>query len=373
MWELICYHTYKLEGLPIDLSRYETVAEKAAAAFLPDGIEAGSGILRFEQPSSRVRILVETGSPWLRLGGIRVEVTARVLRRAGHWQTLVAADGAFRWFLRDEDLIAEYPVAPGTSTLAWAFSGGDHDGLSTAEHGAGFVAYEHQDDAWRTFGFAHDGIDTVVLTVDGDVVARRQGLRAGIPGVGTAGVHIGNAPGTAGHCLEGDIDDVKAWRLDPDAMKRLFLSRPFDEATAACWEKLFRRIADTLARHPDCRRQLASDLPTMLDRLHRAIVQSSPHARERFARLRAEYARLWRAGQLGGPDMAAVFTELCGLLHREGLSLADDPAVVALTASPCMTIVRNASAGVDLECDPDVVALAGEIAKACGDPAPSAV
>ena len=364
MWELICHHTYKLEGLPVDLSMYESNGERQAADFLPDGVAPGSGALRFQQPQSRVRIPADAGSPWQTLGGVRIEATARVLAQVGHWQTLVAADGAFKFFFRDAHLIAEFSVAPGTSTLPWSFSGVDHDGLSTAEYGAGFAPFEHRVNAWRTFGFAHDGIDSVELTVDGDVVARRRGLAAGIRGVGAAGVHIGNAPGNAGHCLEGDVDEVRIWRLDPNAMKRAFLSRPFDDASAECWTRIFRAMGDALARDPECAQRLAAEIPAVFDRIHRAIVQSSSSARERFALLRAEYARLWSFGQFEGPAMAAVLAELCALLRAAGISPTDDPEVRALLTSPCMMMLRDACKGLDLECDPKGQALARAIAEA---------
>ncbi len=365
MWELICHHTYKLEGLPVDLSNYFSDGGREYTDFLQDGVAPGSGALQFAQPQSRVSIPVSSDSPWQTLGGLKVEVTARVLTRASHWQTLIAGDGAFNFFLRDYHLIAEFPTAPGKSTLAWAFSGTNHDGISTAEHGSSPPYYVRWG-KWITIGFLHDGLDTMELFMDGERVARRTGLLAGIPGVGPLGVNVGNSPGSAGLCLEGDIDEVKVWRLDPQAMRRLFLARPFDEATAECWERIFRCIRDALARNPDCAQQLAVEGPSVLDRLRRAIVAKGPETRERYVRSCAEYARLWRAGQLDSPEMATLFKEWCTWLRLVGISPSEDPAIRALLESPCIRRVLGDCKGLGFDCDPQAAALVRLIAEGCG-------
>jgi len=364
MWELICHHTYKLEGLPVDLSHYASDGERESTGFQPDGVAPGSGALRFAQAQSRVTIPMSPNSAFRTLGGLKVEVTARVLTRAGHWQTLIAGDGAFNFFLRDHHVIAEFPTPPGKSTLTWAFSGPNHDGISTAEHGQPPLYYVRTG-TWATFGLLHDGLDAMELSVDGEVIARRTGLQAGIPGVGPLGVTIGNWPGNA-LVLEGDIDEVKVWRPDPQAMRRLFLSRPFDEASAQCWERLFRCLQNALARHPDCAAQLAAEVPAVFDGLQRAIVAKGPETRERYAKVCAEYARLWRAGQLDSPEMATLIADWCTWLRLVGLSLGDDPALRAFLASKCMAVVREACQDLGFDCDPKATALIGLLTAGCG-------
>jgi hypothetical protein len=201
--------------------------------------------------------------------------------------------------------------------------------------------------------------------VDDQVVARRSGLKAAIPGVGAEGVHIGNAPGSAGHCLEGDIDEVKIWRLDPEAMKKAFLARPWDQGSADCWARFFRRLREVLSKHPECARELAVSLPAAMDDLHRAIVQSSPSARETFDELRAEYARLWRRGSLGSAAMAEVFGGINELLPS-GAPAEDFPPLRAVLDSPCMQLLREELKGFDVDCDPGVAALGARIARAPG-------
>src|SRR5262249_61824804 len=50
MWELICHHTYRWEGLPWDLSFYSCHGEREGADFLADGVEPRSGAVRLPQP-----------------------------------------------------------------------------------------------------------------------------------------------------------------------------------------------------------------------------------------------------------------------------------------------------------------------------------
>jgi hypothetical protein len=107
-------------------------------------------------------------------------------------------------------------------------------------------------DEWITLGFMHDGIDSMVITANGQVVATRSSLLASIPEVGPAGV---------ARVLNGDIDEIKSWRLDPDAMRREFLARPWDQQTAKCWEKLGRCVTQALANNPDCAAKLARTCP----------------------------------------------------------------------------------------------------------------
>lgn len=57
MFELICHHTYRWGGAPIDLSPYDSHGlSPPDAESLPDGVTSGSGILRFALPGSRVSV-----------------------------------------------------------------------------------------------------------------------------------------------------------------------------------------------------------------------------------------------------------------------------------------------------------------------------
>ena len=96
MWELICHHTYKLEGAPIDLSVYESHGRHEqfqTGDALVDGVAPGSGAVSFPRLGSRIR--VPTSEAWQPLDGIKVEVTARRYYPQSHNQTLIAGHNSF--------------------------------------------------------------------------------------------------------------------------------------------------------------------------------------------------------------------------------------------------------------------------------------
>jgi hypothetical protein len=58
MWELICHHTYKYKGFPVDLSNYGNDGDHPVAAdFAPNGAAPGSGALSFTRPEHHVAIV----------------------------------------------------------------------------------------------------------------------------------------------------------------------------------------------------------------------------------------------------------------------------------------------------------------------------
>jgi hypothetical protein len=234
VWELICHHTYKWYGQAIDLSSYNSHGV-TDASFLPDGATPGSGALRF-QPGNSVR--VATSRAWRPLVGVRVECLIRCAPqlpapKGGGWygraQTLVDADGAFNVTLHGGHLFAGFrgnpAVYPGT---AW-------DGLATYKDGID-PGYRLLPGTWVRVFFEHDGLTQMRLAVDGMNVTFPRGVLSGIPGVGPKGISFGNTLGKTA-TFQGDIDEIKIWRLDPARMRRLFLDRPVDQETADCWAR----------------------------------------------------------------------------------------------------------------------------------------
>src|SRR5262245_41870995 len=117
MWELICHHTYKLGGLAVDLSDHDCHGQAIDTTFVTDGIAPGSGALNF-QNTGRVHIPV---SPvWQRLGGIRVEVTARLTGPRSLPRTFIrgaAQPGgapSFIFCVWNRELIASYATTQST-------------------------------------------------------------------------------------------------------------------------------------------------------------------------------------------------------------------------------------------------------------------
>jgi hypothetical protein len=206
---------------------------------------------------------------------------------------------------------------------------------------------------WMTLAFIHDGIDQMELYRDGELIARRRGITRGVPGVGSAGLSIGNNL-AGGAPLRGDIDDIKVWRLDPHERERQFFARPMDEATADCWERYLLRIRSALAPTSKCA-AFPAELEGFFRRTLRAIFDSGPGAREQLLELRRRYDELWRRGTISGPEMRAVIKELHDLLVAAGLAIESDPEIKRLVQSECFSQI-SAEVG-PFDCDPAYLAL----------------
>src|SRR6266508_2610527 len=94
MWELICHYTYKAEGRPVDISRYDNAAERRGGVFLLDGVRSGSGALRFLTATSHVLVSRST-SAWDPLVVLKVEMTVRLTEPSTGAQSLIEADNSF--------------------------------------------------------------------------------------------------------------------------------------------------------------------------------------------------------------------------------------------------------------------------------------
>jgi hypothetical protein len=353
-FELICHHTYK--GLAVDLSDYDSHGHAFDTEFLDDGAVPGSGAARFPLPQSR--ILVRSSPASKSLTGIKVEVTLRRTRRLNRITTLVAGHNSFSFFLVEDQLRATFR---GKSTQPLANS----DGLDSETHGV--VSPRRTitvGNNWMTLGFLHDGIDTMELYADGQLIAQRIDLLASVPPVGSLGLSIGNEPDGNNNCfLGGEIDEVKIWRLDPSIMDRQFFERPMDKAVAECWTRFFHSLTNALKRYPDCARQVDRALIALIDGIRRNIMAYGPETRERYIKTCEQYLQLWRAGKLDGPEMTKLIANWCAWLRLVGFSFKDDPAVKELLHSDCLKKIMAECE--PLNCDPQFLALIRLIMKNC--------
>jgi Concanavalin A-like lectin/glucanases superfamily len=363
--ELICHHTYATwNGFAVDLSDHDSNGvpdSNADVIFLNDGATPGSGAVLLPIPKSRLR--VRTSDPaWNRISGLKVEATVRRGPHLTHGQTLVAGHNSFSFFLANNALYATFRC-PGKSTLPLQ----DTDGLNSSMHG--IQPTRVPQGKWVTVGFIHDGFDTMELYLDGEMVARRTGLRAAIPSLGPLGLTIGNEPDKDDQYLNGEIDDLKIWRRDPFLMERQFFSRPVDGTVAACWGDFVESLAAALQRNPDCRTAIEATLQEALDRLKRTIVAKGPESRDRFFQVSEKYLALWRAGQLDSAEMKRLFADWCAWLRLSGISIEDDPAVQELLHSDCLK--RILAETKPLDCDPQVAALLQFILQGCAGRPPA--
>jgi hypothetical protein len=220
MWQLICHQTYKYQGIPVDLSGYDNHGQTTDVDFLPDGATPGSGALSFTRPDSKVAIPVN--SSWRPLTGLYVQCVMRITAYRVPPRVLIAGDSAFLFQISQGGLFA----TAGGSTL----------GLDVG----GTVPLN----TWTTVAFGHDGLNTMELYIDDQLMGRRTDLTTGVPGVAGGGISIGNAlTPDLQHVFEGEIDDVKVWRIDPLAMWHDFIQRPINWKQAVCWAEFTTALA----------------------------------------------------------------------------------------------------------------------------------
>src|SRR4051812_21522345 len=105
MWELICHHTYKAEGRPVDISRYDNPAERTGGIFLADGVRPGSGALRFLTRTSHI-LVSPSARAWDPLVAIRAEMTVRLTDPSMSSQILIEGDNSFGIFVKAQTLYA---------------------------------------------------------------------------------------------------------------------------------------------------------------------------------------------------------------------------------------------------------------------------
>ena len=99
------------------------------------------------------------------------------------------------------------------------------------------------------------------------------------------GLSIGNALHSGGLSFNGEIDDVKIWRLNPRRFDDEFYSRPMASETADCWKRLRREMDDAFRRHPDCAKQIGSAVKSTIEGLMRKAVAKGPGDTEAASRI----------------------------------------------------------------------------------------
>lgn len=356
MLELICHHTYKWEGLPVDLSPYGNHGDAQQTGFIADAAAAGSGAVQIGFQTSRVKI--PPGPAFASLGALRIEAVLR-LDGPGFYRTVVWGDESFELRIWANGGLEAGVAAPGggrqvpllDSSALYAPDGIDH--LVPA-------------DRWVTLGFFHDGIASARLWIDGELVGERHGLAAGVPPVGARGVDIGNASvGSAP--LRGAIDEIRIWRTDPRAMHREFLSRPVDPATARCLEELLVGLRAALAQDPDGTRRLLAELDELTRRAVRVVAALDPTARAALDAFWAEYLGLWTSGRIDGSEMAGLLGRIWAWLQGTGVAQGPEAGLVfdfVRRSGVAELAVEPAS----LACDPDLLGFVRLMLEAAGRP-----
>jgi len=338
MLELILQQRYRANGIPVDISPYRNhgtgVDAPKALGPAPD-----HDVVQFPNPTSRIKIGLGTQKAWSPLVALKIEVLARVNPIAARTLTLVAGDGSFRFRIMETALEASFEGPPGDGAYIRS------DSSYSPDHQFHAVPANR----WTTLGFYHDGFAKMRLQIDGVVVGETP-VSGAVPGVKSGGVCVGNSVMGAEPLL-GEIDEVRIWRAYPRGVDQEFLCRPFDKATAQCWEALFRTVRDWVKRDPVEAQALMNLLSARQRLVTRTLLLLPVDELSRIRAILREYRRLWCAGQIDGSQMRNVLRQWLAALRRHGLDPVADPHRAEIEA-------LRQRANIDprlltLDCDPE--------------------
>ena len=351
-WELICHHTYS--GVPMlipDLSpssRSHGVGSGLQASdFLADGELQGSGSLSFSRANSYVR--VRPSASWTPLGGLKATVTFRHAPRAGSSLFTLVDSDTFQFQLRDDWVVAWFRSDPMSYVE-----------ISTALDAVSPQRYQASYGQWTTLTFVHNGLSMAQIFANGQLVAQRAGPLNPVASLGSNGVFIG-ANSSGDFWLNGQLDDLKIWRLDPRRKDRQFLNCPLDPEAAECWREFIEKVRQALQTDPACAHKIGSKLEEVLDRAYRSTLAKGPETSDRFLHAAREYQQRWSSGDLDDPALGRLLADLVAWLRLADVSPESDPTIEALAELKC--VQRMISQLPSLDCDPQVGRLLATIGR----------
>lgn len=338
MLELICDHTYTWEGLPADRSPYRNHGRAIKTDGSFDGQEPGSGMIKFPHPDSRV--LIDPGISWNPLTALKIDVLAKVDPMVQRRCVLVAGHGSFHFGILEGALEAGFENATGKNNYVRADSSfsPDHEFHSVPAN------------KWVRLGFHHDGFAKMGLFLNGVLVGEAV-IEGNIPPVQSLGVSIGNDTDVGGLQFPGEIDELKIWRLDPKAMKREFLGRPYTKETAQCWQRYFEKIIHTVKENPEQHKALAQLIRAEQYSFLRSLYLLPDSDQAKLRAILFALGELWFAGNIDGPEMEKVLCDWIATLRMLGVDPYSSPAQEALDAA--LTTIKIDSHDL-LKCDPKI-------------------
>jgi hypothetical protein len=346
--ELICQQRYRVGGVPVDLTPYRNHGVANDAPGVP-GPDPARDVIEFPNLDSGVAIGLGKLGAWAPLRALKIEIVARLDPRAGRSLTLVEGDGSFIFDVSETALTASVNGPSGTTMYLRSADADAPDGKLHAV----------PTNKWTTLGFYHDGFAKMQVSIDGKLVGETSNVTGGVPPVQAGGVAIGNRL-AGGKPLLGMIDEVRIWRLDPNQMRREFLCRPYDAATARCWEAIFQAIRAWIARDPGQVKALLDLIDARLNSLVRGLFLL-PAAEQ--AKMRAELqelTKLWCEGHIAGSRMRTALEHWLADLKRLGL----DPTHDLPTAEIEALLAGLGADKLTLDCDPAVIGFLRQMHKA---------
>lgn len=320
MLELILDQRFTWNGLPADKSPYGNHGQGIDTGGGADGVEPGSGFITFPTPSSRIRVPI--GKAWMPLTALKIELVARIDPQAKMMSSIVDGHNSFSFGILEGALEARFKNGSGTNNYIRS----DTSFAPDRQYHPVIAG------RWMRLGFYHDGISRMQLFLDGELVGDAK-VDGAIRPVMSGGIAIGNDWSNDDKAFPGEIDEIKIWRLDPSTMRREFLGRPYTRKTARCWERLARRIRDWTAQYPEQARALSLQSGEIRRRKLQAFVDLPRDLQAKLRAINDDIIRLWVAGDLGTPDMAAALCAWVALLRDAGIDPENDPDMAALVST----------------------------------------
>ncbi|OUR89352.1 hypothetical protein A9Q81_22085 [Gammaproteobacteria bacterium 42_54_T18] len=306
MFKLITHHTYKLQGEAVDISRSGNHGFRTQTSYEPHGISGTSGLLRFDQANSQVR--VPNTAIWKNLKAVRIELLAFVTEPTAGPRRLNLVEGelSFAFFINAD------------RTLWGTFLGAPTPGASPTWHGAN-SANDTTDgiprlvpfNQWVKLTYEHDGISTLRLYINDQLVAANYQLVSPIDSVKNNGVFIGHWVGDDRYTFVGKIDDVKIWKYDPESLYKQFFCRPMSTEQMLCWKHIFDTMKELLKDKKEREEfiQLMKCIRQAQLELMREIRSHGEEGIKLGNEYRKRYQSLWCKGIIDGPEMASLYND----------------------------------------------------------------
>jgi hypothetical protein len=306
MLELICDQAYTWAGVPADKSPYRNHGSAFNTTGDFDGFEPGSGIIKFPRSDSRIRI--STTPCWQQLIALKIDVLVKVAPKASRQAVLAAGDGSFRFGLVEGLIEGQFSSPSGTDNVVRS---GD---AFAPDHKPHFVP----GNKWVKLGFYHDGFAKMRLFIDDELVGESV-ILGGVPPVQGLGVSIGNDIINDGFQFPGEIDEISIWRLDPKAMEREFLNRPYTKKAADCWRALFEDIHEWRENNSEQYRNIVQQISEFENSFVRSCLLAPDSEQARLNAILTSFVELWSSGRITGPEMKKVLCELILRLRSVGI------------------------------------------------------
>jgi Concanavalin A-like lectin/glucanases superfamily len=343
-WELILYHTYTgTPGVISDQSpgrgSHGVAVNLPDGDFFADGATAGSGAVAFEPMSS---IRVAASKSWSPIRGLRAEVLCECATDSV--TTTLIDGGSFTFWARGPHFGAKFSSSP------------SHNVRIDTHLNPIVPNFVLPQNRWMTLGFLHDGAGTMELYFDGTTVARVHTPLWPIDPVNSVSIGNSHPPSAA---IDGSVDDVKIWRINPQRVDAEFLGRPVDAGVRQCLVDWTRAVGGALRADPQCARQVSDLLDRAVASISREALNHSGATRARFEDAAQEYRHLWSQGDLD--KIVPVLADLVSWLQMAGLDPLDNADVAALLNDECLPTILAAIPPLD--CDPLFTGLLRDAAK----------